>query len=325
MKKTHKKSNAKALFDKGKPFFNKYQNKKTRQAYLKNFREFVRFCTSEKKIKSVDDMKGNTELIQQYTNMLKEKGLSASTVHTYIAPVCAFCGVGMQDIEKERRCTAEYKRGRSGNGKQKRSDNDIDNPLYSRTVEFQKRVGIRRAELARLKGRDFFYSEKLGIWCVFVEKGKGGKSQLQRILPEDVKFVEKYFEGVKPDEKIFSVSELDNKVNYHGLRAKHAQEAYRYYFEKLNGENGEEYREELKDLLWKRFHDKKGFHANKEAYRAFTEETTGIYKIRGKNKALALDHGLPTEYDKLAVMAVSVLHLSHWRNDVTIASYLLAF
>ncbi len=57
----------------------------------------------------------------------------------------------------------------------------------------------------------------------------------------------------------------------------------------------------------------------------FSEGTTVIYKIRGKNKQLALDHGLPTEYDKLAVMAVSVLHLLHWRNDVTIASNLVAY
>ena len=35
-------------------------------------------------------------------------------------------------------------------------------------------------------------------------------------------------------------------------------------------------------------------------------------------------NGLPVVYDRLAVMAVSVFHLSHWRCDVTVDNYLLA-
>ena len=46
--------------------------------------------------------------------------------------------------------------------------------------------------------------------------------------------------------------------------------------------------------------------------------------IRGNSRRLAIDHGLPVKYDRLAVMAVSIFHLSHWRCDVTVANYLLA-
>ena len=53
-------------------------------------------------------------------------------------------------------------------------------------------------------------------------------------------------------------------------------------------------------------------------------EITGTYFIRGENKKLAIKKGLPLKYNKLALMAVSVFHLSHWRNDVTVASYMLA-
>ena len=52
-------------------------------------------------------------------------------------------------------------------------------------------------------------------------------------------------------------------------------------------------------------------------------EITGKYFVRGKNKELAIKNGLPLSYDRLAVMAVSVFHLSHWRCDVTIANYIL--
>jgi hypothetical protein len=60
-------------------------------------------------------------------------------------------------------------------------------------------------------------------------------------------------------------------------------------------------------------------------HKAFKEEfVVGTYKLKGNNKKLAVENNLPTEYDKLALMAVSVFHLSHWRNDVTVASYMLA-
>ena len=50
----------------------------------------------------------------------------------------------------------------------------------------------------------------------------------------------------------------------------------------------------------------------------------GTYWIRGANRRKAQENGLAVGYDRLAVMAVSVFHLSHWRCDVTIDHYLLA-
>ena len=52
--------------------------------------------------------------------------------------------------------------------------------------------------------------------------------------------------------------------------------------------------------------------------------TSGTYWLRGANRALALELGRPVGYDRLALLAVSVFCLSHWRHDVTIANYLLA-
>lgn len=53
-------------------------------------------------------------------------------------------------------------------------------------------------------------------------------------------------------------------------------------------------------------------------------EICGIYTLRGKNRAMAREKGLPLHYDKRALLATSVFKLSHWRCDVTIGSYLLA-
>ncbi|MDY3954631.1 MAG: hypothetical protein SOY83_04010, partial [Anaerovoracaceae bacterium] len=54
------------------------------------------------------------------------------------------------------------------------------------------------------------------------------------------------------------------------------------------------------------------------------EKLEGTYYLRGRNRKFALEHNLPTAYNRLALMAVSVFHLSHWRLDVTVCNYILA-
>ena len=46
------------------------------------------------------------------------------------------------------------------------------------------------------------------------------------------------------------------------------------------------------------------------------------YVLRGKNKDLAIKQGRPWILDRLALRATSVLHLAHWRDNVTVQSYL---
>lgn len=53
-------------------------------------------------------------------------------------------------------------------------------------------------------------------------------------------------------------------------------------------------------------------------------KVNGNYVLRGHNRELALKNGLPVSYDRLALLAVSIYHLAHWRHDVTAANYLLA-
>ena len=53
-------------------------------------------------------------------------------------------------------------------------------------------------------------------------------------------------------------------------------------------------------------------------------KVNGNYVLRGHNRELALKNGLPVSYDRLALLAVSIYHLAHWRHDVTVANYLLA-
>ena len=237
--------------------------------------------------------------------------------------MCIYHNVDLTTINKPRRVTSQYKRGRTGNATIS-SNSDMNNPRYARSVEFQKRVGIRRNELKHLMGDDLVVDES-GYSCVRVKKGKGDKMQLQRILPSDIGFIKAYFIDKKSDELVFENKEISsNNVSYHTLRAKQAQRAYQYYYEQLYGEHGKEYRQNLIKEIQARAQK---YRLNKKTGKPMPiqlKELKGNYWLRGENKIFAMEHNLPLKYDRLAVMAVSIFHLSHWRADVTIASYLLA-
>ena len=127
-------------------------------------------------------------------------------------------------------------------------------------------------------------------------------------------FVRSYFNGTA--DFVFSRAELDNKIDLHHLRAVQAQRAYRYYEMRLRNEP--EYRRQLEVEIkarWRKY--------NKRRWKQ--REFEGLYKLRGTNRQLAQKLGKPTEYDRLAVLATSVFHLSHWRTGVTGSNYLLAY
>lgn len=292
----------------------------TQKNYRKWLTAYIIYCREHHNCKTHSECMKH---IQDYSDYLQEQGYPATTIHNYLAAVCSFYGVPMNLITKPIRHTAEYTKSRSDNGKVIRADNNPDNPRYAHTVDFQKVVGIRTSELAKLEGRDL-YEDESGYLCVFVKDGKGGKDTLQRILPEDEEFIRSYF-NIGEKEKVFQPIELSNSIDYHHIRAENAKRCYEYYLNRINTEDG--YAEKLADeirLRWKLDCTKK-LPDGTIVPAPFNEKLiSGTYKIRSKNKELAIKYGLPTSYNKLALSAVSIFHLAHWRNNVTVQSYLLS-
>ena len=126
---------------------------------------------------------------------------------------------------------------------------------------------------------------------------------------------------VKPNQKVFTKNKMNNKINLHGLRAEQAREAYSYYAEKLEREPNYKYvcRKELA-LRYKTMHT-----AYKTTNQRFLKDimNDAPYVLRGKNREKAVAQGKPVTYNRLAMMMVSVFHLSHWRLDVTSVNYLV--
>lgn len=259
-------------------------------------------------IRSVEEI--DIPQIQEYADYLVFEGKSPSTVHNYLAPLCKVAYVPMSRIKKPRRVTSEYTRSRT---KKDRFDGIPLNELPP-PVLLSKCTGLRRSELKRVKGKDYVVEN--GISYVIAEKGKGGKRQMQRILPHYVPYVEKLFRDVPPEQKV--LKDFIDNYDYHLVRRKLAQESYDYYATRCA--TGDEARKELYREIANYWHKNNKRDRDKlEPYSYFEKE----YRLRGKTKAVAITQGKPVVLDRLYVRAVSVFHLAHWRDSVTIQSYYL--
>ena len=296
---------------------------KSRQAYKDHVADFADWLKNAHGLKSPRQLDGydRVMLINAYVGKLVNKGLSPSSIHTYIAPVCKGLGVKMQDVTKPKRTAASITKSRDL-GQNDRGYKAAHDPAAARLVMAQKAIGIRRSELLKLRGRDL-QTDINGQLCVYVKSGKGGKDQYQIILPADQQMVKNLFAGKDPGELIFTNDEIraSKNIDLHAMRAEHARDAYKEY-EQIVASGGSQC---LKKALINSF---KAYHAGdpqSAKYMAqmarFMGEMEGVYRLRGDNRQRAVALGRPVEYNKLAVLCVSVWHLSHWRNDVTIKHY----
>jgi hypothetical protein len=248
--------------------------------------------------------------------------------------------VKMDKIEKPIRKAADITRGRMAdvNLQGKR---EAQSERYARSVTAQRMIGIRRAELGNLTMQDLVVDES-GELCVLVKKGKGGKKQLQVILPDHMDDVRRIFEaaraaGLSPDSRLFTAKEMANKIDYHSLRADLAREAYAYYLAEVKAGHKDALKARLA-ARWNACHEARyqivktpsgryvpAERKNSAKTSKFCRElNTGTeYLLRGDNRTKALADGSLGHYDRVAMLCVSVFHLSHWRNDVTASHYML--
>ncbi|MEG0650415.1 MAG: hypothetical protein RR764_11335, partial [Oscillospiraceae bacterium] len=153
----------------------KYKNYTTQKVYRKQAEHFCNYIREAGY--TANAVRTNPQsVLQEYADFLVAKGLSADTIHTYLSFPCAFFEIPMNEIRKPKRMAAAITRSRDNdvNTQGTQQENDAK---YARLVAFQKRAGIRRAEIASLTGENFKQDEN-GNWCVEVKKGKGGKYQL---------------------------------------------------------------------------------------------------------------------------------------------------
>ncbi|HEM5491003.1 TPA: site-specific integrase [Streptococcus suis] len=300
-------------------------NNTSRTSYKRSATRFVKWAKVNG-IKKISDI--TEEVLQAYHDDLKNdpKGYTAATIHTYLAPIAKAAGINLNRIRKQKRTSDKIIRGRQQESNAQGKKQEL-NSLFSRLVAFQKVVGIRRNELKNLTGSDLIEDE-YGNCYVLVKRGKGGKKQMQYILPKDVAIVKQTFAGIEENEPVFSEEEMNNQINLHALRARHARDSYFFYLEKI--QQNPKMRQALSQLLlskWEEGHQKLKNESNKQYERQrknfIFDLRDEAYILRGSNKVKAIASGMPIVYNRLALMAVSVLNLSHWRLSVTVTNYIL--
>ena len=268
------------------------------------------------------------ESVMQWVAYLNQSGMAQSTQHTMCAGCCI--GLGISSAKICRHGNAMQKTKSLGNSqraqvaREKESNQDI--------VRFQMMVGGRRAALGRLTGKDFGLDSS-GNACVIFRRDKGGKDHYQVLAEGDVAAVKAYFDRCGPDERLFP--QIDHDLDLHGLRAEHSRQMYQYYHSGLC--STPQRREQLRQQLWARYTDPeigcKAWLIAKERndkarmrkleYRFKQQMADGTYYLRGANRQAAIQRGRPVEYDRLALLAVSVFSLSHWRLDVVSKFYII--
>ena len=290
----------------------------TEKQYRNHAIKFANWCKEQYGCRTLDECSAH---IQDYADFLVVQGRSPSTIHTYLAGICRICGVPLADIQKPIRVVAENTRSRGMKAVDERKD--AGREASPRLYDFAVIVGIRRNEYLHLTPDDLVFDD-FGHPCVLVRKGKDGKRQLQRILPDELPAIKAVFDNPADAGHLFPKAEINNKIDLHHLRALKAQKMYRYYLDKIENEHG--YRAQLINEIrhvWE--HDDEARKENGYKAKRWSDmKVTGNYILRGNNRKLAKKHGLPLQYDRLALLAVSIFHLSHWRHDVTVANYLLA-
>ena len=292
--------------------------KKTENQYKKHALKFAEYCKSTYRCKTLEECK---EHIQDYSNYLTASGKTPSTTHTYLAGICRVLDVPLEDINKPTRVVAENTRSRGIKAVDERKD--AGREASPRLYDFAQIAGIRRNEYLHLRPDDLI-KDDFGNPCILVRKGKGGKRQLQRILPDELELVKAVFDHPAVGNHLFSKEEMDNKIDLHHLRALRAQRMYQYYLSRIQNEKC--YLEQLIAEIrhtWEQ-DDRKRIDNGYRPKRWRDCKVNGNYVLRGHNRELAQKHGLPVSYDRLALLAVSIYHLAHWRHDVTVANYLLA-
>lgn len=297
------------------------KDNQTVTGYKRDIKRFAVWCRENTDIKDIDEI--STDVIQRYEESLESdaRDYTPATIHKLLAPVCRATGASMREIRKPKRTAGTIIRGRNPDSNSQGKHQEAEE-RFSRLVDLQHAVGIRRAELAHLTGKDFD-----GTY-VIVTRGKGGKRQKQLILPDDRATVRRIFAGVAPDQPVFSHDEMQNVIDLHGIRAQHARDCYAYYAKWFH--NHPEKAAAVRSSLlyrWESAHSRLKF-SNPAAYTRqrskFIRDTDSrSYELRGENRAKALNSGKSVTYNRLALMCVSVLHLSHWRLDVTVVNYLV--
>ena len=191
---------------------NKIYSFGTYNAYLQQSVQFVKWCKTKHKCKTLDECK---QYADEYLKLNIDKGMSPYTLKLQVAALCKLYSCSSTDfIPTPARKRKNITRSRNKNIKC--------------TTDFERFclcTGLRRREITALRGTALI--EENGQYYIAVHNGKGGRRRIAEIVgtSEDIAFVVNIMKNAE-DNKVFS------KIPYtdiHAMRAIYANRIYNKY------------------------------------------------------------------------------------------------
>lgn len=184
----------------------------TYNAYLQQSIQFVKWCKTKHKCKTLDECK---QYADEYLKLNIDKDMSPYTLKLQVAALCKLYSCSSTDfIPTPARKRKNITRSRNTNIKC--------------TTDFERFclcTGLRRREITALRGAALI--EENGQYYIAVHNGKGGRRRIAEIVgtEEEIEFVVNKMKKAE-DQKVFS------KIPYtdiHAMRAVYASRIYNKY------------------------------------------------------------------------------------------------
>ncbi|MGL5647183.1 MAG: integrase domain-containing protein [Clostridium sp.] len=257
----------------------------TYKTYMQQANSFAKYCKDHYECKTLDECK---KYINNYMEDCIKKGHTASTQKVKMATFAKLYNCSSREfgIKTNVRHRAEIIRSRGVKIRDKHFSyiNNIE------LIKFCRATGLRRAELAQLRGTDLILDKTDNKYKIHVTRGsKGGRERIVPIIgsSEQIKEVIDLM-NIKNETKIFD--KIPNGADIHSYRADYATEYYK------------QIARDIKDIPFDKI--------NKGTNRAFQSE---VYICRSDLKGV--------KYDKVAMLEVSKA-LGHNRISIIAEHYL---
>lgn len=189
---------------------------KTLKVYMEQANYFVKYCKKEHGCRYLDECR---QYADEYLQNRIDRGNSPYTLHLIRSALCKLYGDTSRDyipLPKRRRQDITRSRGEAVRDKHFSEKNHKD------IVDFCKGSGLRRHELEKLRGTDFFTKRNGSLYLTI--RGKGGKYREVPILEEYRGHVLKLMRSAEDG---FVFEDVPGGMDVHSYRAIYATAFYK--------------------------------------------------------------------------------------------------
>lgn len=249
------------------------------------------------------------QYIQRYINKLIEEEKTPSYQKKQLAAICKATGAKMRDYFHQE---VNYAKQTQRKHEQESIHKNYNERKHKDILDLNKCIGIRRNELLNLKTKDVkFYEDRCEVFCKCAKGGKDNYNIIRDI--KKIEVIKLYYDKAINEnrENFISKEMLNNDADLHRSRAENARNEYYRVIEDIEKNNNRDY---YKNLIKEELERK---HKNYNLDKLDTP-----YKCRGENKEILQSLNIPTEWDRIGVMYVSLFCLNHYREDTTVQHYL---